>query len=158
MMMIYHPNNKHFVYNVENNAWSTMDCIDVIFSHKGKIVWKDNKVYDAFIEDMNNWYFLSKEYTFWDDNLMKKFWKFEISWRMNWTKELLVKIIVDWEEVEYKKFIANWEEKRIREKIDLYDIGETFQFKFEYSWEWELEIYDAQVYYKWTPIEIDDYN
>lgn len=161
----YHTNNKHFIYNVENKSWTTRDGIDwLIVSDKWHFADRDGLVYKDFEGSTSStWTYLSKEYVFDDDIQYKKFGRFEVIGNIKssvWNvKQLKVVIIVDDEEIDERIIEANWNESiQIREKIDMYDIGQKIQFKLEHSWVWEVEVHDVQIYYKRTSIQPQDYN
>lgn len=155
---IYHLNDKHFIYNVDNKSWTTRTWIDnMIVSNNWYFASADWKVYKDFkLNWTEDWLFESKEYSFWDDVMLKKFWRLEIvgkiipdAWK---EKTITVEIWIDGEKSDELSYTKT-EESLIREKIFIYDIWHTIQFKFKHSWFGSVEIYDTQIYYKPTTIQ-----
>lgn len=159
----YKTNMKHFIYNVENKSWTTKDGInDLIVSDSGYFALLNWSVYKDFQWNIREeWDMLSKEYTFGDDIMYKKYGRFEIIGRIipeaEVTKTLTVEIIIDWEVIDERVFTRD-SNSQLREKIDLMDIWQKFQFRLKHSWEGRVEIYDTQVYYKWTNIQPQDFS
>lgn len=159
----YHTNNVHFVYNVENKSWTKRTWIDwLIVSDKwyfADIDWKVYKDFEWYTSE--DWEYISKLYVFWDDVMYKRYWRFDIVGKIipetGEEKTLTIEIYVDWELIDSRD-ITKSTTSQIREKIDLYDIGQDFQFKLKHSWVWRVEVHDVQIYYKWTAIQPQDFN
>jgi hypothetical protein len=154
------------VYNVDNKSWAKRNEYNELFdfalvTHKW-YVWTDwAYIYKDFeLNTDKEWELFSKEYTFWDDIMYKKFSRFDVVWQImpdNWESKILtVEIWVDWEKVEEREYSVSWR-TQIKEKIDLYDIWQKFQFKLKHSWKWKVEIYDVQIHYKGTTTQPQDY-
>lgn len=159
----YNVNDIHFIYNVENKSWTTRTWINtMLVSDKWYFASNDGKVYIDFKWDtVEDWVMTSKLYTFWDDIMYKKFSRFDIVWQIKpeaWQeKTMIIEIWIDWEKIDERTFTKDVD-TQIKEKIDLYDIGQSLQFKIRHSWLGSVEIYDAQIHYKWTSIQPQDYN
>ena len=122
----------------------------------------DGNVYKDFTWNLNeDGVMESKLYTFWDNIMYKKFARFDITWEIQpdaWeSKSLTVEIWIDWEKVDERTYTKT-EKTQIKEKIDLYDIGQSFQFKIKHSGVWRVEVHDVQIFYKGTTIQPQDYN
>lgn len=163
----YRIPGKTLVYNTESKSWTRRDDKDSkkpLFSHKWKFCNFEWEIFDSLFWFTENYgIYESKDYVFWDDIMMKKFWRFELIWSISSidsrSKELILKIYIDWEELDSRVFTANWDKRiQIREKVDLYDIGQVFKFTLEHSGVWEVEVHDVQIYYKGTSIQAQDYN
>lgn len=160
----YNVNNVHFVYNVENKSWTRRTWIDwLLISDRGHFADIDWRIYIDFDwETSESGEYVSKEYVFWDDIMYKKYWRFEVVWKIKTPnssdKELTISLYVDDELVDERLIQSEWEVTHIRQKIDMYDIGQRIQFKLTHSWEWNVEIHDIQIYYKRTRIQPQDYN
>lgn len=154
----YRSNNKHFIYNVENKSWTTRDWVeDIIVSSDWHFWATDWFIYKDFEGELDwDGEYISKRYTLGDDMQLKKFWAFNIVWFVypdsNSTKTLEVDILVDWELRDTLSYEFDTQ-TQIRERIDLYDIGQDFQFKLRFSGPWRIEIYDVQILYKRTSVQ-----
>lgn len=152
----FYRNNIHFIYNVDNKSWTRRTWIIALVSDKWYYVWSDGKVYKDF--QWNTWensILMSKLYTFWDDVMYKKYWQLDIIWKTIWAKDVTVEIYVDWEKVDERTY--NYNNSQIREKIDMYDVGQWIQWKITASGAWKIELYDIQVKWKPTKIQPQDY-
>jgi hypothetical protein len=113
---------------------------------------------------LENWSSESKEYVFIDDVDYKRIWEMEIvgdiKW-IGWTKNLEIEVLLDKENVEIwetatpdKRIITaeDWKTVRFREKIDLFDDWQIFQFKLWHNWDGYIEISDINTRVK--PLKI----
>lgn len=163
----YKANNKHFIYNVENKSWTTRTGIDdMLISDDDYHSSLDGKIYYSFKGNtLIPWEGTSKEYTFVDDVDWKRIWEMEVVGRIvadAWQdKEFAIQMLVDWQAVEIgepddllkRKIVAeNGSTVRFREKIELFDDGQTFQFVPLHNGQWYVEISDVS--FRIKPLKI----
>ena len=157
----YRKPNRTLVYNVSNKSWTERTDKSVatkfpIFASKGYFGSESGAIYKSFSwNTLMEWELESKLYTFWDDVMYKKYWRLDIVWKVIWSKTLTVEIIIDWEVIDERSYDYN--NATIREKIDLYDIGQWFKYRLKHNWTWSIEIYDVQLHYLPTQIQ-DNFN
>jgi hypothetical protein len=168
----YRLPDKTLVYNVYSKAWrKKTDKKEWVTCSVANYYWDStwNIFYSNKGNTIEDWTFLSKEYTFWDDVDFKRIGELEVVWDITWigwTKRLEIECIPDWvstqiwEPTEPTKRIieaTDWVTKRFRERIDLYDDCEIFQFRLNHSWDWEVVISDVNIRYKPISVFHSDY-
>ena len=155
----YYIPNRTFVYNVDNKSWTERtDKIDNDdgywpIASSNQYWWGVNwEIYNSLpdwgdrsnpdfddIYTQKEWVYLSKEYTFWDERLYKKFWWLDIRWRLYPSRNAVIscrlEILIDWVVVEMRLFVAEYSEEvtEINEKIQLYNIWQKIQFRLKHN-------------------------
>ena len=158
----YKMPNKTLSYNVDNKSWTVRtdkDDLGVLHAFKWVIGTYEWDMYNDHIwNTLEDWIALSKEYTFKDDVDWKAYWEIELVWDIvpDGTKVLTLEVLVDWELIELENSatptiitLSETTFKRIKNRLELYDAWQVFQFRIRHSWTWKVVISD--VYIKWRP-------
>ena len=156
--------NKTLSYNVDNKSWvvrTDKDNLGVLHAFKWVFATIDGDIYkDHIWNTLEEGVALSKEYTFKDDVDWKFYGEIELVWDIEpeeWEeKTLTLEVLVDWETIELENSLSpniitftKSELTRLKNRLELYDAWQTFQFRLKHSWTWKVVISD--IYIKWRP-------
>lgn len=151
--------NKTLLYNIYTKSFTTRtdkEALSPIVSSKGYFwTW----VWDIYISNSWNtqeeWFAISKEFTFWDDIDRKKLWEIEVSGNIIWAN----KTFSIWALSEWQPFSIGWGvlektitwEWRFETRITTSSSGRSFNIIFKHSWDWYVEINSLNL--KWKPLK-----